>query len=267
MQLEAGDPRRGDLESTRALIEQARGALELALDHHQRAQAIYARAGQPIRVARALINIGTIHHQHGDVDQARTAYESAARVLADAGVPERHRFSLALDYHLGLIAYQTSDVAGLARLDRVARLHGDPLTSLRALGYGLALAFDVGTAELAREWAVRALAALDRQADVPADLAVEIESSAAIVLASAGDPEGEVRLDAAEARAATLDDETHVNVRCTRIDWLEQQGRCAEAAQRLTALDAFVDPLDPEFRARVYASWRTAKPSADCPID
>jgi tetratricopeptide (TPR) repeat protein len=265
LELDAADPRRGDLESTRALIEQARGELDLALDHHQRARAIYDRAGRPIRVARALINIGTIHHQQGDVEQAQVAYRDAAKVLADAGVPERHRFSLTLDYHLGLIAYQTSDADGLARLDRVARLHGDPLTRLRALGYALALTIDVGTPESAREWATRALTALDEHPDPPADLAVEIESSAALVLAEAGDPSAEARLDAAEARAATLDDETHVNLRCTRIDWLEEQGRCDEAARRLAALDAFVAPLDPEFRARVYATWRDAKPSADCP--
>jgi tetratricopeptide (TPR) repeat protein len=267
LQMDPADPRRGDLESSRALIEQARGNLELALEHHQRAQAIYARAGQPIRVARALINVGTIHHQRDDLDRARSAYQQAARVLADAGVPQQHRFSLALDYHLGLIAYQSSDVAGLARLDRVARLHADPLTRLRALGYGLGLALDVASPELAREWASAALAQLDGQPDAPADLALEIESSAAFVLASAGDPQGEVRLDAAEARAAALDDETHVNIRCSRIDWLEEQARCDEAARRLEALDGFVESLDPEFRARVYASWRAGKPSAECPID
>jgi tRNA A-37 threonylcarbamoyl transferase component Bud32/tetratricopeptide (TPR) repeat protein len=267
LQLDPADPRRGDLESTRALIEQARGELELALGHHRRAQTIYTAAGRPIRVARSLINIGTIHHQQGDIDQAQVAYRQAGAVLAEAGVPERHRFSLALDYHLGLIAYQSSDAAGLVVFDRVARLHADPQTRLRALGYGIALALDVGSAEVAREWAITGLAELDRYPDPPADLAIEIESSAALVLASAGDPTGEVRLDAAEARAAALDEETHVNLRCTRIDWLEEQGRCPEALRRLAALDAFVEPLDPEFRARVYAAWRAGKPSAECPID
>ncbi|MFV8755838.1 protein kinase domain-containing protein [Nannocystaceae bacterium ST9] len=267
LELDQADVRRGDLESARASIDQARGDFEAALAHHEQARSIYARAGQPIRVARALINLGSIRLQQADLARAQLAYQQADDVLDDAGVPERHRYRLVLDYHLGLIAYQSSDLTGLAPLDRVARLHGDPLMRLRALNYGLALAFDAGTDELAREWATRALTELDATPETPADLAVEIESSAAIVLASAGDPSGEPRLDAAEARAAALDLETLVNLRCTRIDWLKEQSRCSEAAQRRAALDQFVDAQGEEFRVRVYATWRAAESSAECPLE
>ncbi len=265
LELDEADPRRGDLESARAMIEQARGQLESASEHHLRARTIYALAGQPIRVARAWINLATIQLQRGELAPAKRTYELAASELADAGVPERHRYRLILDYHLGLIAYQTSDPSGLVSLDRVARLHGDPLMRLRALGYALALAIDTGTNELAQAWASRALTELDAHPETPADLAVEIESSAAFVLAAAGDPSAEPRLDAAEARAADIDLETLVNLRCTRIDWLQEQGRCEEAARRRVALDTFVEPLDQEFRDRVIAPWRAQPPSAECP--
>ena len=265
--LDAADPRRGDLESARALIEQARGQLELAAIHHERARAIYADAGRPIAVARALINLGTLHQQRGELESAKASYVAAAAALAEAGVSERHRVSLNLDYHLGLIAYQTSDESGLARLDRVARLHGDLQTRLRALNYGVALALDVGSEAQASDWATRALAELDRSPEVPAELALEIESSAALVLVSLGDPSGEARLDAAEARAATLDDETHINLLCTRVDLLEEQGRCADAALRLAALDQRAESLEPELRARIYAPWRADKPSSACPSE
>jgi tRNA A-37 threonylcarbamoyl transferase component Bud32/tetratricopeptide (TPR) repeat protein len=264
LELGVDDPRRGDLEIVRALVEQARSQPEQARVHLERAEAILTRAGQPIRFARALINRGTLDHERGELALARVSYRAAARVLGEAGVPERHRLRLALDYNLGLIACQTSELAGLEPLDRVARLHGDPQIRLRALNYGLALAFDVGTPEQARSWADRALEALAGQADAPADLAIEIEWIAALVLASQGDSSGEARLDAVEARAAVLDEETHVNLRCTRIDWLEQRGRCTEAASRLAELDAHVATLEPELQDRVYAAWRASKPAPEC---
>lgn len=264
LELGPDDVRRGDLEIVRALVEQAGGRLDQAHIHLERAVEIHTRADQPIRVARALINLGTLDHERGELALAQASYQAAARVLQDAGVPERHRLRLALDYHMGLIGYQTSELAGLEPLDRVARLHGDPLTRLRALDYGLALAFDVGTPEQARSWADRARSALSEQAEVPDDLALEIESMVALVLANQGDPVGEALLDAVEARAAELDEETHVNLRCTRIDWLEEQGRCTEAATRLATLDAHVATLEREFRDRVYAAWRASKPAPKC---
>ena len=260
------DPRRGDLEIIRALVEQQRHELDRARTHLERAHAIHLRAGQPIRAARASINLATLDLERGELPLAQRGFDEAARLLDGAGVPERHRLRLTIDYHVGLIAYASSDLAGLDPLDRVARLHGDPITRLRALGYAIAIAFDVGTLEQAHTWAERAMTELasTKASRVPEDLALEIEASAAYVEASLDVPGAEAKLDLLEQRAATLDEETHVNLRCSRIDWLEERTRCPEAAAKLAALDAHVATLDDEFRARVYAPWRATKPAAEC---
>jgi hypothetical protein len=265
------DPHRGELELVRGLVAQHRGELDAARAHDLRAKQLFERGEQPISAARALINLGTLELEQGAFAAGQAAFEQATRMLDGAAVPERHRLRLRIDYHLGLIAYAQSELGGLTPLDRVARLDGDPLTRLRALNLALALAFDVGTLEQARSWAERTRAELARSrgrgTEVPEDLALELATSLAYVALEAGEPGAEAELDALELRAAGFDAELHVNLRCSRIDWLEQHDRCAEATTRLAALDAHVATLDREFHERVYAPWRASKPATTCPSE
>jgi tRNA A-37 threonylcarbamoyl transferase component Bud32/tetratricopeptide (TPR) repeat protein len=271
LELGPDDPHRGELELVRGLVAQHRGELDAARAHDLRAKQLFERGEQPIRAARALINLGTLELEQGAFAAGHAAFEQAARVLDGAAVPERHRLRLRIDYHLGLIAYAQSELGGLAPLDRVARLDGDPLTRLRALNLALALAFDVGTLEQARAWAERTRAELARTrssgSEVPEDLALELATSLAYVALEAGEPGAEAELDALELRAAGFDAELHVNLRCSRIDWLEEHERCAEAATRLAALDAHVATLEHDFHERVYAPWRADKPATTCPSE
>ena len=105
-----------------------------------------------------------------------------------------------------------------------------------------------------------------RARDHPAG-SLELATSLAYVALEADEPGAEAELDALELRAAGFDAELHVNLRCSRIDWLEEHQRCAEAATRLAALDAHVATLDREFHERVYAPWRAAKPATTCPSE
>jgi hypothetical protein len=119
------------------------------------------------------------------------------------------------------------------------------------------------------EWAKRAGAALSETTGVPEGLALEIEVSLAFAELTVADEwqsgwsEAEDRLDLLEQRAAAFDEEIHVNIRCSRIDWLEARDRCPEAAAKLASLDAHVATLGDEFHARVYAQWRAGRPK--CP--
>jgi eukaryotic-like serine/threonine-protein kinase len=262
LELGPEDLGRFKLIEARGLIAQKVGRQAEAIEHHQRARALFVAANQPVLAANSLNNIGTNYHELGQLDLAAAAYREALDLLTGASVSERHPSLLHVELNLGQIAMVEADAAGLPYLLNVARLHPNQIQRIRARNVAAVLAYGTDQLDLAVELAEQALAEVATQPSAPADLVVEIELTAGVCLASKGDPRGERLVHSAERRARALPADVQYRTARTWIAWLEENGRCADARVYIEALDVAMqraDPIDPD-----YLQWRADQTSSQC---
>jgi len=125
---------RGVTHGNLGLARQLAGDRAGAIDHLRRALAAFREAGDVLREARLLNNLGLLHFEDGDADRARRCWEDG---LALALRTDNQRDALSLTANLGMFHASNGDYAAATEHDehalRVARANGDRQSEAAAL--------------------------------------------------------------------------------------------------------------------------------------
>lgn len=119
-----------------AQVEQARGHVQVALQHQAHAVEVYRRSGDQVAFVRGLANLAELHLEAGELDQAEALARQVVEHAAMAGVTYLEGFGC----HVlgGVLLRRAEWVAAAAELTEALRLYAQ-VNSARAVEVRAAL--------------------------------------------------------------------------------------------------------------------------------
>jgi hypothetical protein len=238
----------GELLEAQALVDRRLGRLDAADRGHIEAAAFFQRVGYPLLAARSITNHGLVQRQLGDLDKSEAAHREALALLVGEGVPPEYPRLLTARFNLSTVLFDRyqaesdSDLASRLAQDALAELQpvidfGSRMIRLDALTLASNCAAEIGDRERVRVLTEQALRELEASPDLDRALADDVLARVLMAqLVTLGDPGAEVQTRALLERADDLDVELLWGLLRTWVTYLDDAGRCAEAAAVLESV-------------------------------